>query len=132
MRDRQSSSQGGHRERERERERERQRETQNPKQAPSTELSAQSPMQGWNPQTARLQLEPKSDAQPTEPPTHPPLPHFLNQNPTLPYHSMYECKYETLQLIALMKTRRQRHWAKRGPVCVRVPSFEEQLPFLPR
>ena len=49
------------RERERERERasmsgggaERARETQNPKQAPSSELSAQSPTQGSNSQTAR-------------------------------------------------------------------------------
>ena len=36
-----------------ERERERERETENPKQAPGSELSAQSPMRGSNPQTAR-------------------------------------------------------------------------------
>ena len=34
-------------------ERERQRERQNPKQAPVSELSAQSPTWGWNPQTVR-------------------------------------------------------------------------------
>ena len=34
-------------------ERERERETQNPKQAPGSELSAQSPTRGSNPQTAR-------------------------------------------------------------------------------
>ena len=39
---------------ERERERERERETQNPKQAPGSELSAQSLMRGSNPQTRRL------------------------------------------------------------------------------
>ena len=55
----------GQRERERERERERKREGQNPKQAPGSELSAQSPTQGSNPQTARSRPEPKSDAQPT-------------------------------------------------------------------
>ena len=38
----------GKRERERERERERDRQTQNLKQAPGSELSAQSPMQGSN------------------------------------------------------------------------------------
>ena len=47
------------REREREREREqarkgqRERETQNLKQAPGSELSAQSPTQDWNTQTTR-------------------------------------------------------------------------------
>ena len=56
------------RERERERElkqgrgRERQRETQNPKQAPSSELSAQSSMQGLNSQTLRSRPESKLDA----------------------------------------------------------------------
>ena len=38
---------------ERERERERERETLNLKQAPGSELSAQSPMRGSNSQTAR-------------------------------------------------------------------------------
>ena len=38
---------------ERERERERERETQNLKQAPGSELSAQSPTWGSNPQTVR-------------------------------------------------------------------------------
>ena len=47
------------RQREREREKQlekgrgRERETQNPKQAPGSELSAQSPMQGLNPWTVR-------------------------------------------------------------------------------
>ena len=40
-------------EEQRERERERERETQNPKQAPGSELSAQSPPRGSNPGTAR-------------------------------------------------------------------------------
>ena len=50
----------GQKEREREREREnkwgrgRERDTQNPKQAPGSELSAQSPMLGSNPPTVRL------------------------------------------------------------------------------
>ena len=55
-------------EREREREREteheqgkgRERETQNLKQAPGSELSAQSPTQGPNPQAVRSRPEPKS------------------------------------------------------------------------
>ena len=38
------------------------RETQNPKQAPGSELSAQSPTGGLNSQTARSRPEPKSDA----------------------------------------------------------------------
>ena len=41
---------------------ERERETQNPKQAPGSELSAQSPTQGSNPQTVRSWPELKSDA----------------------------------------------------------------------
>ena len=63
------------RERERESEHEwgrgRERGRQNPKQSPGSELSAQSPTQGSNSQTARSWLEPKSDAQPTEPPRYP-------------------------------------------------------------
>ena len=57
------------RERERERERagegrgrERERETQNPKQAPGSELSAQSPRWGSNSRTVRSGPELKSDA----------------------------------------------------------------------
>ena len=63
--------------RERERDRawagevQRERETQNPKQAPGSELSAQSPTRGSNSRTARSWPEPKSDAQPTEPPRRP-------------------------------------------------------------
>ena len=49
----------------------RERETQNSKQTPGSELSAQSPMWGSNPRTARSWPEPKSAAQPTEPPRHP-------------------------------------------------------------
>ena len=41
------------RERERTREEQRERETQNPKQAPGSELSVQSQMQGSNSQTVR-------------------------------------------------------------------------------
>ena len=49
---------------------ERERWTQNSKQAPGSELSVQSPMWALNSQTARSPPEPKSDAQPTEPPRH--------------------------------------------------------------
>ena len=40
----------------------RERETQNPRQAPGSELSAQSPTRGLNPRTKRSRREPKSDA----------------------------------------------------------------------
>ena len=50
------------RDRERKRERRRERETQNPKQAPGSELSAQSPMRGLNSQTVRSGPELKLDA----------------------------------------------------------------------
>ena len=67
------------RERERERESERawvgkgqgERETRNPKPAPGSELSAQGPKRGSNSWTVRSWPEPKSDAQPTEPPRSP-------------------------------------------------------------
>ena len=59
------------RERQHERGRGRERETQNLKQAPGSELLAQSPTQGLNSQTARSWPELKSDAQPTEPPRRP-------------------------------------------------------------
>ena len=49
----------------------RERETQNPKQTPGSELSAQSPARGSNPQSVRSRPEPKSDTQPTEPPRRP-------------------------------------------------------------
>ena len=49
------------------REGQRERETKNLKQAPGSELSAQSPTQGSNPWTVRSWPEPKSGAQPTEP-----------------------------------------------------------------
>ena len=39
----------------------RERETQNPKQALGSELSAQSPRQGSNPQTVKSRPEPKLD-----------------------------------------------------------------------
>ena len=48
----------------------RERETQNPKQAPGSELSAQSLTWGSNSSTTRSWPEPKSDAQWTEPPRH--------------------------------------------------------------
>ena len=59
------------RQRAHERGRVRERGRQNLKQAPDSELSAQSPTRGWNSQTARSWPEPKSVAQPTEPPRHP-------------------------------------------------------------
>ena len=43
-------------------------EAENLKQVPGSELSAQSLTWGSNPQTAISRPEPKSDAQPTEPP----------------------------------------------------------------
>ena len=49
----------------------REREAQNLKQAPGPEQSAQSPTRGSNPQTVRSWPEPKSNAQPTEPPRRP-------------------------------------------------------------
>ena len=49
----------------------RERETQNLKRAPGSELSAQSPTRGLNSQNARSWPEPKSAAQPTEPPRRP-------------------------------------------------------------
>ena len=49
----------------------REREMQNLKQAPGSELSAQIPTWGSNPQTTRSWPEPKSDAQLTERPRHP-------------------------------------------------------------
>ena len=49
----------------------RERETQNPKQAPGSELSAQSLTWGSNPWTVRSRPELKSDAPPTELPRHP-------------------------------------------------------------
>ena len=57
----------------------RERETQNLKQAPGSELSAQSPMRGSNPQTVRSWPEPKSDAQLTEPPRRPYVYLFLRE-----------------------------------------------------
>ena len=53
LKERQNVSRGGT---------ERERETQDPKQAPGSELSAQSPTRGWNSQTVRSGAEPKSDA----------------------------------------------------------------------
>ena len=49
----------------------RERETQNPKQAPGSEPSAQSPMRGSNSRTVRSRPELRSDTQLTEPPRHP-------------------------------------------------------------
>ena len=56
---------------------EREREAQNLKQAPGSELSAQSPTRGSNSQTARSWPERKSDAQLTEPPRRPSGNQFL-------------------------------------------------------
>ena len=60
-----------------EEQRERERETQNRKQAPGSEMSAQSPTQGSNPQIARSWPRPKSDAQQIETPRRPNLLPFL-------------------------------------------------------
>ena len=49
----------------------RERETQNRKQAPGSELPAQSPTWGSNLQAVRSWPEPKSDTLPTEPPRRP-------------------------------------------------------------
>ena len=67
----------------REREKERERETQNPKQAPGSGLSAQSPMRGSNSQAVRPWPEPKSDAQLTEPPRRPSTVHSLKRREAL-------------------------------------------------
>ena len=56
---------------ERGRDKEREREMQNLKQAPGSELSAQSPMQGSNQRTVTSRPELKSDALLTEPPRPP-------------------------------------------------------------
>ena len=56
---------------------EKERKTQNQKQAQGSELSAESPMQGSNSLTARLEPEPKPDAQPTEPPRRPYFSEFV-------------------------------------------------------
>ena len=55
----------------RKREGQRERETQNLNHTPGSKLSAQSPTWGLNSQTVRSRPEPKSGAQPTEPPRHP-------------------------------------------------------------
>ena len=54
----------------------REREAQNLKQAPGSELSAQSQTRGSNPRTLRSCPELKSDAQTTEPPRCPSHPNF--------------------------------------------------------
>ena len=56
------------------------RETQHRKQAPGSELSAQSPTRGSNSRTVSSRPEPKSDAQPTEPPRRPIFFSFLFQD----------------------------------------------------
>ena len=62
LRERESESEQG---------RGKERGRQNPKQAPGSELSAQSPTWGSNSQAVRSRPELKSDAQPTEPPRRP-------------------------------------------------------------
>ena len=57
----------------------RERETRNPKQAPGSELSAQSQTRGSNSRTTRSQPEPELDAQSTEPPRCPNVYLFLRQ-----------------------------------------------------
>ena len=65
----------------------RERETQNLNQAPGSELSVQSLMQGSNSQAVRSWPEPMSDAQATEPPRRPP-PIRISENvhPLEKYH----------------------------------------------
>ena len=58
------------------------RETQNPKRAPGSEPLAQSPTWGWNSRSVRSGPEPKSNAQPTEPPRRP-LPLLLPRGDSL-------------------------------------------------
>ena len=85
--ERQSTSRGGA---------DRERKTQNQKkQAPSSELSAQSPMWGSNSWT-----EPKSDAQPTEPPG---TPVFFKRLNILWRDSMARAKYigPTIQVLQI-------------------------------
>ena len=57
----------------------RERKTQNPKQVPGSELSAQSPTRGSNPQTVRSWPELKPDAQPRELPRRPPQDVFMQE-----------------------------------------------------
>ena len=84
------------RETEHERGRVRERETQNLKQAPGSEPSAQSPTRGWNSRSARSWPEPKSTAQPTEPPRRP-LEVSSRQKQKLKY------RWETFVLPAVIK-----------------------------
>ena len=69
------------RERERESRGGAERGRQNVKQAPGSELSAQSPTRRLNPQTVRSWHEPKSDAQLAELPRIPEILNFLNARP---------------------------------------------------
>ena len=65
------------------------RETQYPKQAPGSELSAQSSMWGLNPWTVRSWSEPKSNAQPTEPARSPcPLPLLTHSTACPAWHTL--------------------------------------------
>ena len=79
----------------------RERETQNPKQAPSSELPAQSPMRSSSSQTARSWPELKSDAQPTEPPRCPSN-CFLNQVSTCFHHSSSRSTWSSASSWALL------------------------------
>ena len=74
----------------------RERETQNRKQAPGSEPSAQSSIWGSNSQMARPWPEPKSDAQPTEPPRRPIT--FLNSTKLylLPNYSLFYLPFGSL------------------------------------
>ena len=58
----------------------REKEKQNLKQAPGSKLSAQSPMWSSNSQTMRSCPEPKSVAQPSEPPRCPNMGHILKHD----------------------------------------------------
>ena len=69
---------------------ERERETQTSSQAPGSELSAQSLTRGSNSQAVRSWPEPKSDAQPTEPPRCPVLTESLNHFVVKKYHKKME------------------------------------------
>ena len=69
-------------------------ETQNLKQASGSELSAQSPTRDSSSQTVRSWPEPKSDAQPTEPPRLPYLNIFIYSI----YTHIHKCTYTNMYM----------------------------------
>ena len=97
------------REREREWEQgegQRERETQNLRQAPCSELSAQSLTRGSNPWTTKSQPDLKSDTEPTEPPRHPLMhwiliwnAHIIPSDIKHIYQLRETCKYISVSII---------------------------------